>query len=165
MAQAKFKGNPVNTSGNLPAPGSSAPDFTLVASDLSEKRLSDFAGKKLVLSINHSFDTGTCQATARAFNKSLGGRSDVAVLMISADLPFAQKRFCESEGLSNILPLSTYRSSFGKDYGVELVDSPIKGLTARSIVVVNPDGKVADSFIVPEITAEPDYDRVHAALK
>ncbi len=165
MAQATFKGNPVNTNGNLPAPGSSAPDFTLVASDLSEKRLADFAGKKVVLSINPSYDTGVCQATARAFNKSLSGRSDVAVLVVSADLPFAQKRFCEAEGLSHVVPLSTFRSSFAKDYGVELVDGPLKGLTARAIVVVNPDGKVADSFLVPEITSEPDYDRVHAALK
>src|SRR5687768_7956101 len=117
MARVTFKGNPVNTSGSLPSVGSPAPDFSLVASDLSEKTLADFGSKKKVLAINPSY-TGVCQATARKFNESLSGRSDVVVLAISNDLPFAQKRFCEGEGLKQVVPLSGFRSSFAKDYGL-----------------------------------------------
>src|SRR5688572_2458844 len=128
MAKVTFKGNPVNTNGTLPNVGSQAPDFKLVASDLSEKSLKDFAGKKKVLTINPSYDTGVCQATARKFNQALAERSDVVVLAISGDLPFAQKRFCEGEGLKNVTPLSSFRSSFASDYGIQLVDGPLAGL-------------------------------------
>lgn len=162
MASTKFKGNPVSTNGSLPALGSKAPAFTLVAKDLSEKGLGDFAGKKVVLTVNPSYDTGVCQATARKFNAELSKRTDVAVLMISADLPFAQKRFCEADGLDGVVPLSSFRSAFAKDYGLELVDGPLKGLTARAVLVLDADGIVRHSELVPEVTTEPDY---AAALK
>ncbi|NLE86055.1 MAG: thiol peroxidase [Myxococcales bacterium] len=164
MATVTFKGNPVHTYGDLPAVGSTAPDFELVAKDLSEKRLADFSGKKRVLTINPSYNTGVCQATARKFNEKLGERKDVVVLAISADLPFAQKGFCEAEGLDHVVPLSTFRSSFAEDYGVKLEDGPLKGLTARAIVVLDEEGKVLASELVSEITNEPDYDKVLAAL-
>lgn len=164
MAQLKFKGNPVNTNGSLPAVGSRAPDFALVASDLGEKSLADYSGKKKVLTINPSYDTGVCQATARKFNTSLSARNDVVVLAISNDLPFAQKRFCEGEGLANVVPLSAFRSSFGKDYGLLLVDSPLRGLTARAVIVLDEDNQVLVSQLVPEIASEPDYAAVSAAL-
>ena len=164
MANTALKGNPVHTSGDLPAVGSQAPAFSLVAADLSEKSLSDYSGKKVVLTINPSYDTGVCQATARRFNKELGERGDVAVLMVSADLPFAQKRFCEAEGIENIAPLSSFRSSFASDYGVDLVDGPLKGLTARALVVVDQEGKVAFTQLTSDITEEPDYAGALAAL-
>jgi thiol peroxidase len=164
MAQVTFKGNPVNTNGSLPAVGSPAPDFALVASDLSEKSLADYRGKKKVLTINPSYDTGVCQATARKFNTSLSGRNDVVVLAISNDLPFAQKRFCEGEGLSNVVPLSAFRSSFGKDYGLLLVEGPLRGLTARAVIVLDEDNRVLVSQLVPEIASEPDYAAVSSAL-
>ena len=164
MARVTFKGNPINTNGSLPSVGSHAPEFTLVATDLSEKSLADYAGKKKVLTINPSYDTGVCQATARKFNESLGSRKDVVVLAISADLPFAQKRFCEGEGLSNVTPLSAFRSSFGKDYGLNLVDGPLKGLTARAVIVLDENDKVLAAQLVPEITSEPDYAAVSNAL-
>jgi thioredoxin-dependent peroxiredoxin len=164
MARVTFKGTPINTSGALPAVGSKAPDFALVASDLSEKTLGDFVGKKKVLTINPSYDTGVCQATARKFNESLSARQDVVVLAISNDLPFAQKRFCEGEGLSNVVPLSAFRSSFGKDYGLTLADGPLRGLTARAVVVLDEKDQVLVSQLVPEIASEPDYAAVTAAL-
>ncbi len=164
MASTKFKGNEVHTNGNLPAVGSKAPEFKLVGKDLSEKSLADFAGKKVILTINPSYDTGVCQATARKFNQTVGSRGDTVVVAVSADLPFAQKRFCEAEGLDHVVTASSFRSSFAKDYGVELVDGPLKGLTARAVVVVGADGNVLASELVPEITTEPDYDKVLAAL-
>jgi thiol peroxidase len=164
MARVTFKGNPINTSGSVPTVGSPAPDFKLVAGDLSEKSLEDYAGKKKLLTINPSYDTGVCQATARKFNASLSGRSDVVVLAVSADLPFAQKRFCEGEGLSNVVPLSAFRSSFAKDYGLALVDGPLRGLTARAVIVIDERNVVTHSQLVPEITSEPDYASVSVAL-
>jgi thioredoxin-dependent peroxiredoxin len=165
MARVTFKGNPINTNGSLPSVGTRAPELTLVASDLSEKSLADYAGKKKVLTINPSYDTGVCQATARKFNESLSGRSDVVVLAISNDLPFAQKRFCEAEGLSNVVALSAFRSSFGEDYGLNLVDGPLRGLTARAVLVLDEKNDVLVSQLVPEIASEPDYAAVSAALK
>jgi thioredoxin-dependent peroxiredoxin len=164
MASTKFKGNEVSTNGSLPALGSKAPAFTLVGKDLGEKSLSDFAGKKIVLTINPSYDTGVCQATARKFNAELGNRGDVTVLMVSADLPFAQKRFCEADGLTHVIPLSSFRSSFAKDYGLELVDGPLKGLTARAVLVLDGDGVVRHAELVPEVTTEPDYSAAMKAL-
>ncbi len=164
MARVTFKGNPVNTSGSLPAVGSEAPKLRLVASDLSEKSLEDYAGKKKVLTINPSFDTGVCQATARKFNQSLAGKGDVVVLAVSADLPFAQKRFCEGEGLKNVVPLSSFRSSFASDYGVKLVDGPLAGLSARAVIVLDEKNRVLHSQLVPEIAQEPDYSAVIASL-
>jgi thiol peroxidase len=164
MARVTLKGNSINTSGSLPSVGSEAPDFSLVAVDLAEKSLEGYAGKKKVLTVNPSYDTGVCQATARKFNESLSGRSDVVVLAISADLPFAQKRFCEGEGLGNVVPLSTFRSSFGKDYGLTLVDGPLRGLLARAVLVLDERNIVLFSQLVPEIASEPDYAGVSAAL-
>jgi thioredoxin-dependent peroxiredoxin len=164
MARVTFKGSPINTNGSLPAPGSQAPEFSLVAGDLSEKSLADFAGKKKVITINPSFDTGVCQATARKFNQTLGERGGVVILAVSADLPFAQKRFCEGEGLSHVVALSSFRSSFAKDYGVQLVDGPLRGLTARAVVVLDESNKVLASELVPEIAQEPDYAAASAAL-
>ena len=164
MANTQFKGSSVHTLGDLPAIGAKAPEFVLVASDLSSMSLADFAGKKKVITINPSYDTGVCQRTARAFNEKVGGRSDAVVLMVSADLPFAQKRFCEAEGISGIVPLSSFRSDFGSRYGVTLVDGPLKGLTARAVVVLDAGDHVRYTELVPEITQEPDYSRALAAL-
>ena len=164
MASTKFKGNPVNTNSALPAVGSPAPDFTLVGADLSEKSLKDFAGKTLVLTINPSYDTGVCQAAATKFNKELESKDGVIGLMISADLPFAQKRFCAAENVENIIPLSTFRSSFAKDYGVELIDGPLKGVTARAVIVIDGNAKVKYVELVEEVTTEPNYDAALASL-
>ena len=164
MARVTFKGTPIDTSGALPGVGGRAPDFALVASDLSEKTLADYAGKKKVLTVNPSYDTGVCQATARKLNESLASRGDVVVLAISKDLPFAQKRFCEAEGLKNVITLSAFRSSFGKDYGLDLAGGPLKGLTARAVIVLDENDKVLVSQLVPEITSEPDYAAVSTAL-
>lgn len=162
MATTHFKGNEIHTHGELPAEGSQAPELKLVGPDLQEKTLKDFAGKKKVLTINPSYDTPVCQAAARNFNQKVGNRGDAVVLMISGDLPFAHKRFCQAEGVDNVVPLSAFRSSFGKDWGVELVDGPLAGLTARAVVVLDENDKVVHSQLVPEIAEEPDYD---AALK
>lgn len=165
MARVTFKGTPIDTSGALPSVGSRAPELTLVASDLSEKTLADYAGKKKVLTVNPSYDTGVCQATARKFNESLGARNDVVVLAISKDLPFAQKRFCEGEGLNNVVPLSAFRSSFGKDYGLDLITGPLQGLTARAVIVLDEKNDVLLSQLVPEIASEPDYAAITTALE
>lgn len=158
MATTQFKGNTVHTSGDLPKVGQKAPSFSLVARDLSEKSEADFSGKTLVLTINPSYDTGVCQATGRKFNTTLSEKPNVGVLLISADLPFAQKRFCEAEGLENVVPLSSFRASFAKDFGLELIDGPLKGLTARAVIVLDPNGVVKYVELVPEITTEPNYD-------
>lgn len=164
MATVQFKGNFVNTVADLPKIGSKAPDFELVAADLSTKRLSDFAGKKKILTINPSYDTGVCQTTARAFNQRVAERKDTAILMISADLPFAQKRFCESAGLDVTTPLSTFRSNFAQEYGVKLADGPLQGLTARAVIVLDQNDVVKHAELVNEITTEPNYDQALAAL-
>jgi len=164
MARVTFKGTPIETSGALPRVGTRAPEFALVGSDLGEKTLADYSGKKKVLTVNPSYDTGVCQATARKFNESLGARADVVVLAISKDLPFAQKRFCEGDGLKNVVPLSAFRSSFGKDYGLDLVEGPLKGLTARAVIVLDEKNDVLVSQLVPEIASEPDYAAITAAL-
>ncbi|MEM9074926.1 MAG: thiol peroxidase [Myxococcota bacterium] len=163
MADLTFKGNPIHTNGDLPAVGSAAPAFTLVDKGLGEKTLADFAGKTVILTINPSYDTGVCMATARAFNTKAGDAS-ATVLMVSGDLPFAQKRFCEAEGLEHVVPLSSFRSSFAKDYGLEMTDGPLKGLTARAVIVIDGEGKVTHSQLVPEIVEEPNYDAVLSAL-
>jgi thiol peroxidase len=164
MAKTQFKGNAVNTVGDLPKVGSKAPDFKLVGADLSTKQLGDFAGKKKVLSINPSYDTGVCQATARSFVSRVASRNDAVVLLISADLPFAQKRFCESDGLSSAITLSTFRSSFGRDFGVNLADGPLEGLTARAVIVLDENNVVRHAELVPEITQEPNYETALASL-
>ena len=164
MATTALKGTPLHTNGDLPAIGSSAPDFQLVGTDLSPKTLADFVGKKKILTINPSYDTSVCQAAARTFNQRAASLDDVVVLVISADLPFAQKRFCVAEGLDDVVPLSTFRGDFLQDYGVELVDGPMKGLAARSIVVLDENNRVLHSELVPDIAQEPNYDAALAAV-
>lgn len=163
MAQITLKGNPIHTSGELPKTGGPAPDFALVKTDLGETGLKDYAGRRLVLNIFPSLDTPTCATSVRRFNALASGLPNTSVLCVSADLPFAAKRFCSTEGLENVVPASCFRSvAFGAAYGVALVDGPLKGLLARSIVVIDEKGKVLHTQLVPEIANEPDYD---AALK
>lgn len=164
MATTAFRGSPVNTIGELPSTGAKAPDFELVGADLSVKTLASFAGKKKVLSINPSYDTGVCQAAARGFNQRVAGRGDTVVLLISADLPFAQKRFCEAEGIAAAVPLSSFRSTFGKDYGVTLANGALQGLTARAVIVLDESDQVKYVELVPEIASEPNYDAALNAL-
>jgi thiol peroxidase len=164
MAKITLKGGEVNTSGNLPEVGSAAKPFSLVAADLSEKTLADYKGKKVIMNIFPSLDTGTCAASVRHFNKAASELENTVVLCISKDLPFAQARFCGAEGLDNVVTLSDFRSNFGKDYGLEIVDGPLAGLESRAVVVVDEEGKVVYTQQVPEIVDEPNYDEVMAAL-
>jgi thiol peroxidase len=165
MATITLKGNSIHTAGELPAVGSQLPAFTLVKSDLSEVSPADFAGKKLVLNIFPSLDTAVCAASVRRFNKEAGERGDAVVLCISADLPFAQGRFCTTEGLENVVSLSVFRSpEFGQNYGLTITDGPLKGLLSRAVIVADASGKVLYVEQVPEIVQEPDYDKALAAF-
>ncbi len=164
MASITFKGSPASTSGELPSVGSTAPDFKLVKTDLSETGLEDYAGKKKVLNIFPSLDTPVCANSVRRFNEEAGKAEGSVIINISADLPFAQKRFCGAEGIEAAITASTFRSSFAKDYGVELTDSPLAGLCARAVVVLDADNKVVYTQLVGEVTEEPDYDKALAAL-
>jgi thiol peroxidase len=164
MATITLQGNPIETIGTLPAIGTEAAAFTLVKTDLSETGLGDFAGKTVILNIFPSIDTGICAASTRRFNTEASANPNVAVLCISADLPFAHGRFCGAEGLENVVSLSTFRNAdFGKDYGVTITTGPLAGLMSRAVVVIK-DGKVAYTEQVPEIVQEPDYDAALAAL-
>lgn len=163
MASTALKGNPIHTNGDLPAVGTDAPNFVLVGTDMADKTLADFAGKKKILSINPSYDTPVCQVATRTFNQRAAGLDNAVVLMVSADLPFAQKRFCAAEGIEGVVPVSTFRGSFLSDYGVQLVDGPLKGVSARAIVVIDENDKVVHTELVPEIAQEPDYDAALAA--
>lgn len=166
MAQITLKGNPIHTSGELPAVGASAPSFTLVKGDLGETGLGDYAGRRVVLNIFPSLDTAVCATSVRTFNAKANGLPNTTVLCVSGDLPFAAKRFCAAEGLENVVPASCFRSpDFGKAYGVSLVDGPLKGLMARSVVVVDEKGKVVYTELVPEIAQEPNYDAALAVLR
>ena len=165
MANITLGGNPIHTSGNLPAVGAKAPDFKLTAGDLKELGLADFKGKKKVLNIVPSLDTPVCATSTRRFNKDAAALPNVAVLVISADLPFASKRFCTTEGLANVTPLSTFRSSFAKDYGIALVDGALAGVCGRAVMVLDENDKVVYEEQVPEIKQEPNYDAALAALK
>jgi len=165
MAQVTLEGSPVNTNGDLPAVGSTAPDFRLVDGELKDVGLADFAGKKKLISIVPSLDTPTCATSTKVFNERLGGRGDVVVLVCSADLPFAQGRFCKAEGTADVRTLSMMRSrNFAKDYGMLIVDSPLAGITARGVVVLDEDNTVLHTELVGEIADEPDYDAAIAAL-
>jgi len=164
MSTIKLKGNPVQTIGQLPETGSDAPSFTLTGVDLSDVSLADFQGKKVILNIFPSIDTGVCAASVRKFNEEASRLDNTAVLCISNDLPFALNRFCGAEGLSNVKPLSAFRSSFGNDYGVTITDSPLKGLLSRSVVVIDEHGKVVYTQQVEETTEEPDYAAALASL-
>lgn len=165
MAKTALKGNPVNTNGDLPKKGAKAPAFKLVKSDLSEAGPRDFEGKKLILNIFPSLDTGVCAASVRKFNEKAASLGDTVVLSISKDLPFAMGRFCTAEGIKNVVSLSGFRDSmFGKSYGMDIIDGPLAGLYARGVVVIDEKGKVKYTELVPEITQEPDYDSALAAL-
>lgn len=166
MALVTFKGNPIHTSGNLPQRGAQSPDFKLAKTDLSDVSLKDFAGKKKILNIVPSLDTGVCAASARKFNEAVSGLGNVALLNVSADLPFAAGRFCESNGLKNVVALSSFRSpDFAKAFGVLIVDGPLAGLAARAVVVLDVDNKVLHAELVPEIAQEPDYGAALAAAR
>ena len=166
MATVTFKGTPVEVAGSFPKVGDNAPAFTLVGADLKDVSLTDYAGKRKVLNIVPSLDTPVCATSTRKFNEEAGSLPDTAVLVISADLPFASGRFCSTEGLDKVAPLSTLRSrSFMKDYGVEIASGPLVGVTARGVLVLDKDDKVVHSELVSEIAQEPDYATALAALK
>jgi len=163
MATITLQGKEIHTNGELPAVGSTAPDFKLTNTDLADVSLAEFAGKKKLLNIVPSLDTPTCAISTRKFNEAADQRSDTVFLIISADLPFAQKRFVTAEGLEHVVPLSMMRDKdFAKDYGVLIQDGPLAGITARAVVVLDENNKVIHTQLVPEIADEPDYE---AALK
>lgn len=165
MATVTLKGNAIHTSGNLPKIGSAAPDFNLAKSDLSATTLSDYKGKKVVMNIFHSIDTGTCANSVRQFNLEAAELDNTLVLCISRDLPFAMNRFCGAEGIDNVETLSDFKDwNFGKSYGLEYIDGPIQGLLSRAIVVLNEDGKVIYTEQVQETVEEPNYKAALEAL-
>ncbi|MCG7610867.1 lipid hydroperoxide peroxidase [Mycolicibacterium sp. (ex Dasyatis americana)] len=164
MAQITLRGNPINTVGELPAVGSPAPSFSLVGTDLGAVTNDQFAGKAVLLNIFPSVDTPVCATSVRTFNERAAG-AGAAVLCVSKDLPFAQKRFCGGEGIENVTTASAFRDSFGEDFGIALADGPMAGLLGRAVVVIGADGNVAYTELVPEIAQEPDYDAALAALK
>jgi thiol peroxidase len=166
MTTVNLGGNPIKLAGEFPTVGSAAPAFSLVNGDLQDVTLATYAGKKKVLNIVPSLDTPVCATSTRKFNEDAGKLPNTVVLVISADLPFAAKRFCETEGLKNVVTLSTMRGrEFMKAYGVEIADSPLAGVTARAVVVVDENDKVAYTELVPEIKQEPNYAAALAALK
>ncbi|MDB4974915.1 MAG: tpx [Myxococcaceae bacterium] len=156
MAKITLKGNPIETSGELPKVGSAAPDFSLLRQNLTRVSLKDFPGKK-VLNIFPSVDTEVCATSVRKFNEAVSKRG-ITVLCISEDLPFATKRFCGAEGLDKVVALSAFRSSFGKDYGLEITSGPLAGLTSRVVIVLDENNKVLYEEQVPEIAQEPNYE-------
>ena len=166
MGTTKFKGQPVKVAGEFIKVGEKAPDFELVKADLSTLSLKDLKGKKVILNIFPSIDTGVCATSVRKFNQLAANLKDTIVLAISKDLPFASGRFCSVEGIENVIPLSDFRKTdFDKNYGVLIEDGPLAGLLARSIVVIDPDGKVIYTEMVPEITEEPNYEKALDAIK
>jgi thiol peroxidase len=166
MAEVLFKGNKVHTGGKLPKVGARAPDFRLTRGDLAEVSLKDFAGKKKILSIVHSLDTGTCAASAKAFEARAAQLPGTVILTVSNDLPFAQKRFCEAENIHAVVPLSQMRDrKFGRDYGVEYVDGLLAGLLARAVVVIDENDKVLYAQHPADTSQEPDYEAVLKAVR
>ena len=166
MAEITLKGNPIHTIGDLPAVGSKAPDFTLVGNSLADVKLSDYKGKRVILNVFPSIDTGTCATSVRKFNEKAAGLDNTVVLCISADLPFAHGRFCGAEGIENAVTLSTFRDNhgFSKAYGVLITDGPLAGLNARSVVVVDENGNIKHTELVGETVDEPNYEAALAAL-
>jgi thiol peroxidase len=166
MATVTLKGNPIHTNGELPRKGAQAPDFKLTGTDLKDVGLADFKGKKKIMNIVPSLDTAVCATSTRKFNETGGKLPNTVVLVISADLPFAMKRFCTTEGLENVVSLSMIRGkSFAKTYGVLLEDGPMAGVTARAVVVLDENDKVVHTELVPEIGQEPNYDAALAAAR
>ena len=165
MATITLKDNPIHTNGELPAVGSGAPDFHLVDKDLNDVKLSNYKGKKKLLNIVPSLDTSVCATSTKKFNDYAKGRNDVVIITVSADLPFAQGRFCKAEGITNVITLSMMRSrNFAKDYGVLIQDGPLAGITARAVVAIDDHDRVVYTQLVPEIAQEPNYDKALAAL-
>ena len=165
MATITLGGNQIHTIGELPQKGSKAADFSLVKTDLSTVTLADFSGKKLVLNIFPSIDTGTCAQSVRTFNENASKLENTTVLCISRDLPFAQKRFCGAEGLENVVNLSDFKSGeFGKNYGLEMIDGPLAGLHSRVVIVLDVNGTVLHAEQVAEIANEPNYEAALAVL-
>lgn len=166
MAEITLQGNKIRTFGNLPTVGAKAPDFKLTAGDLSEKSLADYKGKRVVLNVFPSIDTGTCAASVRKFNQEAAGLDNTVVLCISKDLPFAQNRFCAAEGLKNVTTLSEFKDdNFSEAYQLKIKDGPLAGLMSRAVVVTNEDGNIIYTEQVSEITDEPDYESALAVLK
>ena len=166
MATVTLRGNPVNVGGSFLKKGDAAPEFNLTGTDMKDVSLKDYAGKRKVISIVPSLDTPTCAKSTKVFNEKASAMANTVVLVVSADLPFAQKRFCGAEGLSNVVTLSTLRGrDFHQKYGVDMQDSALKGLTARAVVVLDANNTVVHSELVPEIAQEPNYDAALAALK
>jgi thiol peroxidase len=164
MTQITLKGNPINTIGELPQKGTKLPNATLVKGDLSEIDFQSFSGKRLILNIFPSVDTGTCATSVRTFNKKVSELENTQVLCISMDLPFALNRFCGAEGIDKVMTLSAFRSDFADVFGLKLISGPLKGLCSRSIVVADENGNVIYTEQVPETTQEPDYESAIAAL-
>ncbi len=166
MANITLRGNPIHTSGELPKVGAAAPDFKLTGGDLKDVSLATFAGKKKILNIVPSLDTPVCQTSTRHFNQDAGALPNTVVLVVSNDLPFAQKRFCTTEGLTNVVPVSELRTrAFGDDYGARITDGPMAGLLSRAVVVIDEHDKVVYTEQVAEIAQEPDYAKALAAAK
>lgn len=164
MSSITFRGEEINTCGLLPKIGSKTPDFQLTRTDLKDVSLSDYAGKRVVMNIFPSIDTGVCAASVRKFNELAASLDNTVVLCISMDLPFAQQRFCGAEGIDNVEMLSAFRSAFPRDYGLQITSGPVTGLCSRAIVVLDENDKVIHTEQVPEIAQEPDYDKALGAL-
>lgn len=165
MAKITLAGNSINTIGELPKIGEIAKDFVLVAADLSEKSLADFKGKKVILNFFPSIDTGVCATSTRKFNEKASSLENTLVINISKDLPFALSRFCASEGLESVINLSDFRGQTSKDYGLEIIDGPLKGLFSRAVVILDEESKVIYTEQVSEIKQEPDYEKALSTLK
>lgn len=166
MAQINFKQQPIHTHGDLPKVGEMAPDFSGVKQDLSTVSLHDFKGKRVVLNVFPSIDTGVCAASVRRFNKEAAELENCVVLCVSKDLPFAQGRFCAAEGIENVLTLSQFRNTcFEEHYGLRMEDGPLQGLLARAVLVLDEEGKILYRELVPEVTEEPNYEAALSALK
>lgn len=165
MANITFKGNPINTNGELPKVGSKAPDFILTKADLTSSSLKDYLGKKVILNVFPSIDTGVCAASVRAFNAKANQLDNTVILCISKDLPFAQKRFCGAEGLDKVITLSDYKNGkFGDTYGLRIINGALETLLARAVIVIDETGTVKYTELVPEIAQEPNYENALRAL-
>ncbi|MBF8456038.1 thiol peroxidase [Kaistella sp. G5-32] len=165
MADITLHGGAVHTIGSLPAVGSTVKKFNLISKDLKEMTNDDFSSKRIIFNIFPSIDTGVCAASARKFNEEASGLNNTVVINVSKDLPFALNRFCAAEGLDNVVNLSDFRGTFGDDYGVTMIDSPMQGLLSRAVIVTDENGKVLYTEQVPEIAQEPNYENALNALK
>lgn len=166
METTTFKGTPVHTCGHLPHTGSQAPRFTLTRGDLTELRSEELKGRRIVLNIFPSLDTAVCATSVRKFNQLAASLDNTTVVAVSKDLPFAQSRFCTTEGIENLIAASAFRSpEFAREYGIEMVDGPLAGLLARAVVIIDETGRIVYTELVPEITREPDYEAAIKALK